>query len=89
MNRLGTDLKDKYVILDGKVFRGNDIQRVFLCKGGFGCNQETMGRAVMGDLIFDGSKFRVEGDEIERFANQSEVEEAKKLFDLRESAIDN
>jgi len=84
MNPLKAELKDEYVVLKSKVFKGTDAERVFLCKGGFGCSPDTMGRAVMGEFIFDGSSSRVESYEIERFATSFEIEEARKL---KEEAI--
>ena len=84
MNPLNDDLQGKYVVISSKYYKGDIAERVFFCKGGFGCSPYTMGRAVMGNFVFDGSSSRVESYEIERFATSFEVEEAK---ELREEAI--
>ena len=78
-NNLHEDLTKKYVVLSRKYYKGdNPIERVFLCEGGFGCKSETMGYAVSGTFVFDGERIRAEGFEIERFATDDEVQEAKK-----------
>ena len=33
------DLTDQYVVLKDKYYKGDEIDRVFLCKGGFGCHK--------------------------------------------------
>ena len=81
MNSLGTDVKDKHIILSGKYFKGDDIHRVFLCRGGFGCSPETSGYAIFGLQESTGKEFRIEGNELGRFADSGEVDEAKKRFD--------
>ena len=78
MNSLGQEIKGKHVVLKNKYYKGDTIERVFLCEGGFGCSSFTLGGAVIGTFIFDESHYRVGGDEVERFATEEEVEEAKK-----------
>jgi hypothetical protein len=73
------DLTNKYVVLMGKYFRGDDVRRVFRCEGGFGCSPNTIGRAVFGTLVSNGTKFRSERFEVERFATEEEVKEAEKI----------
>lgn len=78
MNSLNIDLTGKTVVLSEKFYDGDTVGRVFTCKGGFGCQPSTMGRAVSGEFIADGETCRVEGDEVERLATQEEIEDAKK-----------
>ena len=86
MNSLKQEISGRYVVLKREYYKGDDpIERVFLCEGGFGCSDYTMGTAVIGIFVNDGSRHRVEGSEIERFATNEEVEEAKKR--LSESGI--
>ena len=89
MNSLKQEISGRYVVLKREYYKGDDpIERVFLCEGGFGCSDYTMGTAVIGIFVNDGSRHRVEGSEIERFATVEEVEEveeAKKR--LSESGI--
>ena len=75
----GQDVTNKYVILMQKYFRGDDIRRVFRCEGGFGCSPNTIGRAVFGTLINNGTKFRSERYEFERFATDEEVKQAEEI----------
>jgi hypothetical protein len=75
----GQDLTNRYVILMQKYFRGDNIRRVFKCEGGFGCSPDLLGRAVMGTLIYNGSKFRSERYEIERFAKEEEAKQAEEV----------
>jgi hypothetical protein len=82
----GQELKDKYVILKEKYYRGDTVIRVFKCTGGFGCNPNTVGTAVFGHRVCDGAKFRSERFEVERFAKEEEVEIAKKKYlDMEET----
>ena len=76
----GQDLTNKHVVLMEKYFRGaTDIRRVFRCEGGFGCSPNTIGRAVFGALIYSGNKFRVNREEVGRFATEEEVKEAQEI----------
>jgi hypothetical protein len=88
-NNLHEDLTKKYVVLSKKYYKGdNSMERVFLCKGGFGCLPFTMGYAVAGTFVYDGTKTRVEGNEIERFATDEEVQEAMEEFRRRNPQLD-
>jgi len=78
-NSLNIELENRYVVLKSGNYKGTDIQRVFLCKDGFGCGAKTRGRAIYGEFVFDGEQTRVEGYEIERLATSEEIEEAKKI----------
>ena len=77
MNALKKDLTDKYIILDGKIYKGDITDRVFFCEDGFGCHSFTIGSAIFGEFVADGEKTRIEGDEVERLATPEEVETAK------------
>jgi hypothetical protein len=85
MNKIGEDIKDKYVILNPKFYRGEDKDRVFLCTGGFGCSNVTMGSAIFGTVVSRGIQIRVEGYELTRFETIEEIELAEK--NLKESVI--
>jgi hypothetical protein len=78
MNSLNLDLAGKTVVLSEKFYDGDTIGRVFLCKGGFGCQVFLLGKAIGGEFIADGETCRVEGNEVERLATQEEIEEANK-----------
>jgi hypothetical protein len=75
-NALNEDITGRYVVLaEGAMatpYRAIE-HRVFLAKDGFGCVPYTRGTAVMGVTPIDGSKFRMEGYEIERFATDEEI----------------
>ena len=72
-NKLNMDLKIKYIVVDEKVFSKtkDDIERVFLCKDGFGCSPSTSGHAIFGTFVFDGEKCRIEGYQIKRLENKA------------------
>jgi hypothetical protein len=75
----GQILDDKHVILMRKYFTGDNFRRVFKCQGGFGCHPDTMGSAVFGTLISNGTSFRSERYEIERLATEEEVKQAEEI----------
>ena len=81
-NSLDQELEGKYVILDKKVYSKtkDDIERIFLCKNGFGCSATTHGKAIFGEFVFDGECCRIGGFEVKRLAKEQEIEEAKKRF---------
>lgn len=68
MNNLKSELEGRIVILSPECYKGDEEARKFKCLGGFGCHSFTMGSAVYGEFLSDGEKVRVEGYEIERFA---------------------
>jgi len=77
----GVDLTGKVVVLRAECYRGPDTERVFKCKGGFGCSPITIGTAVYGHFVFDGEETRVERYEVERLAEVHEIDAALKLRD--------
>ncbi len=81
-NNLNIELDKKYIILrSGKHgFKGNDIERVFYCDGGFGCSSATSGNAIFGKFVFDGEECRVEGYQVERLATETEIKQAKTIY---------
>jgi hypothetical protein len=83
MNSINSNITEKHIILSSKYYQGDDIDRVFFCKSGFGCLSTTRGQAVFGLRESDGEEFRAEGYDVQRFATDSEVEEAKKRFELK------
>ena len=84
MNNLNEDLTDRYVILSKDYWKPTEkwdahlLQRVFLCQGGFGVSPDTIGRAVFGEFVYDGESTRANGEEIERFATETEIRKAKR-----------
>jgi hypothetical protein len=78
-NNLNRDLEGKYVVLNSN-FKGDDIHKVFLCKDGFGVYSSTIGKAIIGEFVYDGEKCRVEGYDVERLATDEEVRKAKEIF---------
>lgn len=79
MNSLGIELENKHVILSNEYYKGSIVERVFKCTGGFGCDPDTMGKAVFGLMLYDGEKFRAEGYQIERLATDQEISDAKEI----------
>ena len=78
------DLVDQYVVLKDKYYKGDEIDRVFLCKGGFGCHPFTSGSAVFGEFISYGPPdTRIERYEIERFATTTEITAAMQRLNER------
>lgn len=81
-NSLKAELEGRYVILKLKFFRDREkfkdaVARMFKCKDGFGCSSDTMGRAVFGHFTIDGEEARIDGFDIQRFATDEEIEQAK------------
>ena len=79
-NKLNKDLTNRYVIVGSKFYKGNNIERVFLCKMGFGCKQYTSGRQIYGNFVFDGEKTWISGYDVIRFASPEEIRKAKQKF---------
>lgn len=76
-NRLDTDLTDKVVVIDKRYLKAefHSVKaRLFQARGGFGCQPETIGNAVIGTFLSDGEEARIEGFMVERFATPEEVE---------------
>jgi len=78
-NSLNANLHGKYVVLKDTIYRGTDIERVFLCRGCNGCNRETFGRSISGEFVFDGEDTVIDGYAVSRFATGTEIAEAKKI----------
>lgn len=83
-NDLNMELEGKYVILKGGKggYKGTEIERVFLCEGGFGCSSGTIGSAIYGKFVFDGEECRIEGYEVERIATVTEVKAARETRNI-------
>jgi hypothetical protein len=99
-NKLNIDLEGKYVVLvnDNIIYDGENTlvgsipERVFFCRGGFGCSSITSGTLIGGILVCTGYDFAIRGygNYIERLATEEEVKKAKELFeknDKKEKAI--
>jgi len=72
-NKLNMDLTGKVIIVASEYLapgRPNlpEEQRRFLCKEGFGCRAFTLGYAIFGTWLDDGSEDRIEGYMVEKLA---------------------
>lgn len=81
-NNLNAELTGKYVILELTWFRDREafkapVSRMFKCEDGFGCSPNAWGTAIFGHFCIDGEKARVKGYDIERFATEEEIKQAK------------
>jgi hypothetical protein len=89
-NNLGTNIENRFVLVRKEWFSSVSLsedvrERVFLAQSGFGCQQYTMGNAVVGEFVVDGERTRVEGYDLdERFATEEEVAAA---LDLRKERM--
>lgn len=82
----GEDLTGRYVVVAKKRFNSKyqDFKyRVVKANCGFGCSATAIGRAVYVTGLIDDENFRVERYNIERFATDEEVEEVKKLKEVK------
>ena len=73
-NILNLDLNNKIVVVDGKLYSGSVIKRLFRCKSGFGCESFTSGRAIYGEFLVDGERCRISGYDIVRLATEEEIQ---------------
>lgn len=78
-NNLNQELKGKFVVLKAAAYKGDKLKRIFFCKDGFGTSSKTTGSAIFGCFVSDGEDCKVGGYEVERFARDDEVKEAKRL----------
>lgn len=69
-NSLDMELTGKTVVLLPRVYRGNEHERTFVCRAGFGCHSFTQGSAIMGVFISDRREARIGGGEIEKLADK-------------------
>lgn len=75
-NSLNIDITDKVVVIaEQHMAEGyeNLANRLFKAEGGFGCDPQTMGNAVVGTYLVDGEKARREGWQIERLADEEDL----------------
>ena len=86
-NQFGVDLEGKYVILkddwiykdfeNKETIKGTIVERVFYCRGGFGCNPEANGTLIGGYIIFNGLSLGIRGyGYMERLATKEEIQNA-------------
>lgn len=80
-NRLDARLDNKYVVLLRNRYPNAiaEVDRVFLCQSGFGCNPAASGTKVYGEFITDGEGCHVSGYEVEREATPDEIKQAYRL----------
>ncbi|MBI2047169.1 hypothetical protein HYT26_03335 [Candidatus Pacearchaeota archaeon] len=78
-NNLNQELKGKFVVLKAAAYKGDKLKRIFFCEEGFGTSSKTGGTAIFGYFVSDGEDCKIGGYEIERFARDGEVKEAKRL----------
>lgn len=65
-NSLNRDIREgEAVVMNGNDYLGNLVQRVFICKGGFGMLSETSGSKIRGHWLFDMMEDVVRGQEID------------------------
>lgn len=78
-NTLNEDLKGQTVIIATEHLRPEFAEphlrvfRVFRVRGGFGASPVTGGNALFGTFLADGESCRMEGWQVERFAEPAEV----------------
>ena len=62
----GVDLVGKTVVLREAYFAPayRNVDRRFVCNGGFGCSPTKMGRAVFGTFLADGEEARIDRGDI-------------------------
>lgn len=75
---IGKNLTDRWIVVKEEVIipKYRDLRfRIARASGGFGCNPESMGRAVFCTYV-DGESVRWDRPDIERFATDTEVEAA-------------
>lgn len=75
-NTLNEDLEGQTVIISAKYLRPEFAEphlRVFRVRGGFGASPVTGGNALFGEFLADGDSCRMEGWQVERFAEPAEV----------------
>ena len=53
-------LKGRVIVLSAEDYRGDQAERLFMCRQGFGCSPVTVGTAVNGYFLCDGEECRVE-----------------------------
>ncbi len=78
-NTLDEDLKGQTVIIGAEYMLpeyAEPHQRVFRVRGGFGASPVTHGNALFGEFLADGESCRMEGWQVERFAEPAEVSAA-------------
>lgn len=76
-NALNQDLTGQIVVLKPEAHRPEfraPRQLLFRCEGGFGCAPFTIGTAIMGTYLVDGTRARVEGYAVERTITEAEAE---------------
>lgn len=65
------DLKGRTVLLRSEYYKGEENERLFLCKTGFGCVVYTVGSAIMGEFVHDGEKTRIDRSHIDKVVSEA------------------
>lgn len=63
---IGKELVGKRVVLSSERYKGDEAARTFLCKDGFGCYPGTIGSAIFGEFVSDGTSARINRYDIEK-----------------------
>lgn len=75
------NLEKKHVIVKTKKKRKLDIpDRVFYCKGGFGCNPKAIGTKIFGSFLTDIEEVFIRRHSVERLATDEEIKQANERF---------
>jgi len=75
-NSLNIDVTGMVVVIDKRYAKGSVRERMFRCRGGFGCKPYTSGSHIYGYFLVKGvGDVGIEGYMIERLANEKEMDE--------------
>jgi len=100
-NQFGIDLENKYVVIkndwiykdfsdESETIQGTAIERIFYCRGGFGCDPKANGTLIGGFIIHNRHELGIRGfGYIERLANEHEIKEAITLAKRNNVNIDD
>lgn len=87
-NQFGIDLEGKYVIIkndwiykdfseESETIQGTIAERVFFCRGGFGCDPIANGTLIGGFIVHNRYELGIRGYRyMERLATEDEIKEA-------------
>lgn len=99
-NQFGIDLEGKYVVIkndwiyksfseDSETIQGTAIERVFYCRGGFGCDPIAHGTLIGGFIVHNRHELGIRGFRyMERLATEDEVKEAIIMAKINNIEID-
>lgn len=72
MNLLRTNLTDRVVLVKKEILKPDykNIDRRFLCQGGFGCHPNTMGKQIYGIWLCDNTDGNITGYDVESLVEE-------------------